>query len=246
MKAKLQVDNLSDIAYDYGNTSIIWKVGSRMSRFQLKVLAIVTMLVDHTGAILFPQVTVLRMIGRLAFPIFAYMISEGLLHTSNVKRYFGRLFLFALISEVPFDLALWSTPFYPLRQNVFFTLVLGLAAIYFLDRYLKENSVIAVLLAASMALLAEAVNTDYGWFGVATVIIFYCFRNFRTRGVFVFTLLLLGYSLMYSRLEIFAVGSCIAILLYNGQKGKWNWKYFFYAFYPVHLLILYFIHMVAI
>jgi TraX protein. len=217
-----------------------------MSRFQLKLLAVVTMLVDHIGAVLFPGDPVLRMIGRLSFPIFAYLISEGLVHTSNVKKYFGRLFLFALISEIPFDLAFRSSLFYPQRQNIFFTLVLGLAALYFLQTYLHRRPAAAILLAACMALLAELTNTDYGWFGVAAIVVFYCFRNTRTRGVFVFALLVAGYSLTSSTLEIFAVGSCIPILLYNGQKGRWNWKYFFYAFYPAHLLILYLIHMIAI
>ncbi len=217
-----------------------------MSRFQLKILAIVTMLIDHIGAILFPQVVILRMIGRLSFPIFAFLISEGMFHTSNLRKYLWRLFLFALISEVPFDLAFHGTLFYPAGQNIFFTLFLGLAAIIFLQTYLAENSVIAIALACSMALLAEIFHTDYGWFGVAAVIIFYCFKKFRTKGVFVFSALVAGYSLLHSSLEIFAVASGIPILLYGGEKGKLKWKYFFYAFYPVHLLLLYFVHKVVI
>ncbi len=133
-----------------------------MSRFQLKILAIVTMLVDHTGAILFPQFPVLRIIGRISFPIFAFLISEGLLHTSNVKKYLWRLFLFALISEVPFDLAFYGQLFHPQRQNIFFTLVLGLAAIAFLNVYRNRNWVVAGTFAAAMMLLAEFLHTDYG------------------------------------------------------------------------------------
>lgn len=217
-----------------------------MSRFQLKILAIVTMLIDHTGAILFPNVIVLRIIGRLAFPIFAYLISEGLLHTSNVKRYLKRLFLFALISEIPFDLAFHRVIYYPQSQNIFFTLFLGLAAIAFLRVYSSKNPVMAVAFAAVMALLAEILQTDYGWFGVALVILFYCFKNYRAGCIIAFVLLVAVYSLSYSLLEFFAIVSCIPILLYSGQKGRWNWKYFFYAFYPAHLLLLYFVHIVAI
>ena len=217
-----------------------------MSRFQLKILAIVTMLVDHIGAVLFPNVIVLRIIGRLAFPVFAYLISEGLLHTSSIKIYLWRLFVFALISEVPFDLAFHGTLYYPKSQNVFFTLFLGLAAIAFLHTYLSRNSVMAIAFAAAAALCAEILHSDYGWFGVAVVILFYCFKNYSTKGVLTFALLVSGYSLFYGSLEFYAIASSVPILLYNGKKGNLNWKYFFYAFYPVHLLLLYFVSRVAI
>ncbi len=217
-----------------------------MSGFQLKVLAIITMLIDHIGAVLFPKVTILRIIGRLAFPIFAYLISEGMLHTSNIKKYLWRLFMFALISEIPFDLAFHGMLYDPNSQNVFFTLFLGLAAIAFLHTYFDKNPVLAIGFAAAAALLADFLRTDYGWFGVAAVILFYCFRNYRAAGVFVFALLVAGYSLMGRTLEFYAIASGVPILLYNGKKGSLNWKYFFYAFYPVHLLLLYFVHMVVI
>lgn len=250
-----------DIKYDYGNkefslfkeditivkVKILYKekAGEDMSRFQLKFLAVVTMLIDHTGAILFPNIALLRVIGRFSFPIFAFLIADGLLHTSSVKAYLLRLFAFACISEIPFDLAFFGTPYHPNEQNVFFTLFLGLAAIAFLDVYLAKNSVISVALAGAAALLAELLHTDYGWFGVAAVIVFYCFRRYRTKGVFLFSALNTGYGLMGGTLQIFAAGASIPILLYNGTKGKYSWKYFFYAFYPVHLLLLFFIHMVV-
>ncbi|WP_312694011.1 TraX family protein, partial [Caproiciproducens sp.] len=95
-----------------------------MSSSQLKVLAVVTMLTDHIGAILFPSVLLFRIIGRLSFPLFCFLISEGLLYTANLKGYLERLFFFALISEVPYDLAFHGTVYYPQSQNVFFTLFL--------------------------------------------------------------------------------------------------------------------------
>ncbi|HEX2986363.1 MAG TPA: TraX family protein [Caproiciproducens sp.] len=217
-----------------------------MNRFQLKILAVVTMLIDHIGAVFFPQAVLLRIIGRLSFPIFAFLISEGLTHTSNIKKYFLRLLLFAFISEVPFDLAFRMSIFNPQSQNIFFTLFFGLAAIYFLKAYLYQNPAIAVLLALSMALLAEFFNTDYGWFGVAAVIVFYCFRKSRIWGAAAFVLLAAAFGLLSSSLEIYAAAAIIPILAYNGEKGRWNWKYFFYLFYPVHLLLIYFIHLVAI
>ena len=219
--------------------------GGDMSRTQLKMLAIVTMLIDHTGAIFFPNIAILRMIGRLSFPIFAFMISEGLIHTSNIKAYLSRLFVFALISEVPYDLAFHRVLYYPQEQNVFFTLFLGLAAISFLHTYLAKNSVLSIALAGAAALLAEVLHTDYGWFGVVTVIIFWGFHKYQTKGVFAFSALNTGYALVQSTLQVYAAAASIPILLFNGKKGNLNWKYFFYAFYPVHLLLLYFVYKVV-
>ncbi|MBW7573276.1 TraX family protein [Caproiciproducens faecalis] len=216
-----------------------------MNRSQLKMLAVITMLIDHVGAVFFPAVPLFRIIGRLSFPLFCFFISEGLLYTTNIKGYLERLFLFALISEVPYDLAFHKTVYYPQSQNVFFTLFLGLAAIAILHTYLVSRPVPAVLLAVSCALLAEVLHTDYGWFGVVLIIIFYCFKNFRTRGVLVFTVLNTGYSLLTGPIKLYAALAGFPILVYNGKKGKLNWKYFFYAFYPVHLLILYLVYKVA-
>jgi hypothetical protein len=219
-----------------------------VNRSQLKLLAIITMVIDHTGAILFPKIALLRIIGRLSFPIFAFLISEGLFHTSNVKAYLGRLFIFAMISEVPYDLAFYGVPYHPESQNIFFTLFLGLAAIAVLQTYLSKNSVASIALAGAAVLLAEVLHTDYGWFGVVTVIVFYCFKKYQTKGVFVFSALNTGYGLLGSSLQIYAMAASIPILLYNGENaknGKFNWQYFFYAFYPLHLLLLFFVHMVV-
>lgn len=218
-----------------------------MDRFQLKLFAIATMLIDHIGAVLFPQYLLFRIIGRLSFPIFVYLIAQGLIYTSNVRAYLGRIFLFALISEIPFDLAFHRTVSYPGSQNVFFTLFLGLAAIAVLKEYWGKHPLPALLFAVAMAVLAELLQTDYGWFGVAGIIIFYCFRNDRAKGIFVFSLVLTGFSLMTGTLELYALLSGVLIYFYDGaKKGRWTLKYFFYAFYPVHLLLLYFIHAVVI
>jgi len=217
-----------------------------MSRSQLKILAIITMLIDHIGAIFFPHIALLRMIGRISFPLFCYFISEGLIYTSNVKGYLERLFVFALISEVPYDLAFHGTIYYPGKQNVFFTLCLGLIAISFLHTYLTEKPIAAIVLAGVSVLFAELLHTDYGWFGVVLIIIFYCFKNYRTKGIITFALFNTGFSLLTGSLQLYAIASGIPLLLYNGKKGKMNGKYLFYAFYPVHLLLLYFVYKVVI
>ena len=216
-----------------------------MSGSQLKILAVVTMLIDHIGAILFPSVLVFRIIGRLSFPLFCFLISEGLLYTANLKGYLERLFFFALISEVPYDLAFHGTVYYPQSQNVFFTLFLGLAAISFLHSYLGSRPASALVLALVCVLFAEALHTDYGWFGVMLIIIFYCFKNYRTKGVLIFAVFNTGYGLLTGTVKLYAALAGFPIFLYNGKKGRLNWKYFFYAFYPAHLLLLYFVHKVA-
>ncbi|NLJ32164.1 MAG: hypothetical protein GX424_11275 [Clostridiales bacterium] len=218
-----------------------------MNRFQLKLFAILTMLTDHVGAVLFPQYLLFRVIGRLAFPVFVFLIAQGLVYTSNVRAYLGRLFVFALISEVPFDLAFHGTLFYPESQNVFFTLFLGLAAIAVLRDCAGRHPAAAFLFASAMAVLAELLRTDYGWFGVAGIVIFYCFRNDRLTGIVLFSLVLIVFSLLTGTLELFALLSGIPLYFYDAaKKGRRSWKYFFYVFYPAHLLLLYLIRMVAI
>jgi TraX protein. len=216
-----------------------------VSRFQLKLLAVVTMLIDHAGAILFPDMVAFRVIGRISFPIFAFLIAEGLFRTSNVKVYLGRLFASAVISEVPYDLAFHGTVYYPQSQNIFFTLFIGLAAIAMLREYYEKNPVASILLAGAAVLLAEVLRTDYGWFGVAAVVIFYCMRSHPDKGTLAFTLLNTGFGLLSSKLQIVASAAGLPILLYSGKSGRFRWKYFFYAFYPAHLLLLFLIHMVV-
>ena len=104
-----------------------------MSGFWLKILAMISMLIDHTGMVLFPQMQGLRVLGRLAFPLYCFLLAEGAVHTSNSKRYLGRLLGFALLSEIPFDLACHNTALWMQSQNVFFTLFLGLAACALLE-----------------------------------------------------------------------------------------------------------------
>lgn len=221
-----------------------------MNHFQLKMLAILTMLIDHTAAVLIPQsepiYPIMRMIGRIAFPIFCYLIVEGFYHTRSVQKYIVRLSVFALISEIPFDLALFKTTFYWNYQNVYFTLVIGLIVVYgvhqirnqYAKNLLLSNGLqlIVVLLGCILAIL---LRTDYAYMGVLMIFVFYLFRGKKLElilAVFLVTLLF-GFGV-----EIFATCSLIPIFLYNGKKGSGG-KYFFYIFYPAHLYILYLIAM---
>lgn len=222
----------------------------------LKWFAIIVMLIDHVGACLLEgfvfnayggsnfSVTVanpefwfgvdmiLRCIGRSAFPIFCFLLAEGACHTRSMPNYIKRLAIFALISEIPFDLAIHNAPFVWEMQNVFFTLLLGAVAIWVFQKYPAEKWkgwICFVLL----AILAEVLHTDYGAVGVVTILLMYLLRD-KT-----FWKLLASYVALAlaSILEIFCLPGMILIALYNGERGRQP-KYFFYAFYPVHLLIL--------
>ncbi|OEG12528.1 hypothetical protein BCR25_07855 [Enterococcus termitis] len=174
------------------------------------------------------------MIGRLAFPIFCFLLVEGFVHTSNIKRYSIRLFLFALLSEIPYDLA-FSKRFVDIHsQNVFFTLWIGLLVIAGLKKYWHSSLrslPLSLMIIGSGVFVAEWLQTDYGgWIGVLLIVNFYLFRNRKLLKCLFGGLILLQNS-------VFGLLAFLFIYLYNGQRGR-QLKYFFYWFYPVHLLVL--------
>lgn len=207
-----------------------------LSVFDLKCIAVVTMLIDHIGAFLYPQAIWMRYIGRFAFPIYCFLIAEGFLHTRNVKKYMGRLFVFALLSEIPFDLARCNHAFDMNHQNVFFTLFLGLVCIYAIDSFHSIFKSAAVFLAVGL-LTHFIVQPDYGIGGIVMILLFYVFRKRTLEKWITVGALNIVY---YGGIQSAAVLALIPIQLYNGKKGP-SAKFFFYAFYPVHLLILYLI-----
>ena len=201
--------------------------------FTLKWIALITMAIDHIGMVLFPQYIVMRLIGRLAFPIYCFLLVEGAVHTSNPKKYLGRLLGFAMISEIPFNLVCSGRIWYSGGQNVFFTLSIGLMAVLFLQKWgirLQSIVVMLVLIAA-----AQYSGVDYGGGGVMIILLFYLLRTHpfeRSLGFACMT------ALWYGGVQNYAIASLLPILCYNGKRGK-SMKYFFYVFYPVHLLVLY-------
>lgn len=213
-----------------------------MSTFVLKLIAVISMLIDHTGAVLFPEEVWFRIVGRLAFPIFCFLIAEGYTHTRNVKRYAFRLFLFALLSEIPFDLLFFDSWFDISGQNVFFTLFLGLCAVWVADILKSRWLVPAFLCAGLFAAAAQLLCTDYGAFGVALIVAFFLCRDKDFLKTAAFLLLNTGDALLNdSMVQLYAAPAVLPILLYNGKPGKYRLKVFFYLFYPCHLLILYFV-----
>ena len=206
-----------------------------LNGFQLKWVAIITMCLDHVGAVLFPQYLVFRIIGRLAFPIFTFLLVEGFMHTSNENRYLLRLGLFALISEIPFDLAFQREIFSFSHQNVFFSLFLGLLLLVAQNR-IQKNS-IRILVSLFIMLAAYFGRVDYNFVGILFILGFYYFRDSRRNQCICLIILNLA-CFGINTIQAVACLSAILIWFYNGEKGK-SMKYFFYLFYPLHLLVIY-------
>jgi hypothetical protein len=205
----------------------------------LKMIAMLSMVIDHTAAVLLigsPYYLMMRIIGRLAFPIFCFLLVEGYIHTHNVKRYAFRLLLFAAISEVPFDLAFSYSPVNWEYQNIFFTLLLGVLVMCGMDWIGKFTKVPAFqILLKLLPLFAGMVvawylKTDYSKMGVLSIGILYLFRDYGRLPQCVTAAISFAW-------EPPAMLAFIPIYFYNGKRGI-SIKYLFYIFYPAHLLLL--------
>ena len=185
---------------------------------------------------------IFRIIGRVAFPIFAFTLSEGYVHTRNLKKYLLRIFCFAVGIQILFILFGYGG-----IVNIFFTLFFGLVAIYILN--LKKDlvkepfmKVIKVILIAGILYLAQVLQLDYGAYGILLIMIFNAFRNDKLKILMSF-LALNMFNIIFPNVfqiidtQIFSLISLIFIFMYNGEKGK-SIRYFFYLFYPVHFFIL--------
>lgn len=196
---------------------------------ELKVIALICMLIDHIGIVV--NSPVCRIIGRLSFPIYAFLLVNGFFYTRNIRKYATKLLLFAILSEIPFDLFLSGSPDFA-RQNIFFTLFLGLMAIQLLNKSRKTIPIVIFLI-----LIAEVLNVDYGVKGILVILAFYFFRNKMAKMTLALILLL-----FFSMNGLGSIGalSMIFICLYDPfKKIKRKCKDFFYIFYPLHLFILY-------
>ena len=221
-----------------------------MSSFVLKIIAIITMFIDHIGYAIFGNFSFFNYIGRISFPIFAFQISEGYTHTKNLKKYFLRLFIFAIISQIPFMLfgKIISNDF---SLNIFFTLLLGLVCIYIYDK--SKYKILSIIAFILIGILAEFAHCDYGFYGVAIIFLFYVFKNdiikssiafmIATAVKYLVPILKHGFYDVYLYLFICTLLPIIFISLYNGKKGK-DTKYLLYLFYPIHLLLIYGIYLI--
>ena len=243
------------------NTNVIGLGKMDLSAAALHILAMAFMLMDHLWATLLPAQEWLTCVGRIAFPIFAFMAVEGYFHTHNLKKYLLRMLIFAVISEVPFDLMYGGTWFYPVHQNVIWTLMMGLVGIHLMETVRKKKSTVVYILVSTIVvilggLLGTLSMVDYYGIGVLTVFIFYFFRgrkwwcllgqmlalywvNVELLGGLMYPIRLFGmeFELCQQGLALLAL---LPIWLYRGRQGYHSkpFQYFCYAFYPIHMLVI--------
>lgn len=206
----------------------------------LKIIALVSMTIDHIGAMLFPEYIILRIIGRLAFPIYCFLLVEGFFHTSNRKNYLIRLGIFAMISEIPFDLAFSGKIINIANQNVFFTLFIGLLVMHFCEFASSDMS--RYLMCAIGMVAAWAFQTDYGAYGVAMILGFYLFRKIKV-SIYIFQIVM--NVLVIGGTQAAGALALIPIEFYNGERGGDKFKMMFYWWYPLHLMVLYIIKCIV-
>lgn len=229
----------------------------------IKLIALVSMTIDHVGAAIIEYMMdnatdmseysrlsdidhIMRSIGRVAFPLFCFMLVQGFVHTSSRKKYLLRLAVFAVICEIPFDLAFFHKVFYWDHQNVFLTFTIGLLMMICLDKVsgvsifrkaewlnMVARVVFDFCIFLGFGTLSYMVNCDYSVNGIIIIFLFYALRNVR------FGSMIAGLASGWIVLdEIPALGALLPIAMYNGRKG-FKLKWFFYIYYPAHILILY-------
>ena len=204
-----------------------------MSAFTLKLIALVTMIIDHVGAIFFPQFIWLRYIGRLSMPIYAFLLVQGYMHTRNFNRYALRMGIFALLSEVPYDLLFQGTWLEFQRQNILFTFLTALFVMNLLDASAKSRNIFMFIGAVILTILPYFLHFSYGVYGVLTVLCFYLFQKYRGIDAVAFAALTYGqYTQDGNTTQLYAIAAAIPVLLYNGKRGALSLKYFFYISYP--------------
>ena len=179
---------------------------------------------------------ILNVIGRIAFPIFAFTLNEGYVHTRSLKKYLLRLFIFAVSIQMPSILFGYDYP-----MNIFFTLFLGLLSIYIFNLK-KMNVILKIILIGFILFFSQKFKLDYGIYGILVIINFNIFRNNKFKILMNFLVLNI-YNVIFSKVfdlpdtQLFSLISLVFIFMYNGEKGR-SMKYFFYLFYPIHFFIL--------
>lgn len=228
-----------------------------MTSFHLKIIALITMFIDHIGYVIFPNHFWLRYIGRIAFPIYAFLISEGLKKTSNIKKYLRNLLILALISELFYDLCFNKNINLFYKTNTIYTLFIASLSIYLYNK--NSNSIIKYLSLLLGLSISYILKTDYDILGILLIFIFYFLHNkyeYLIYGIIWVNIKYLNnisYILQYIfnkniylsniyiinslGLYLFTIVPFIIIMFYNNKKGN-SLKYIFYILYPLHLFIL--------
>ena len=237
-----------------------------MSNFILKLIAIITMLIDHIGYFYFPDVMILRFIGRIAFPLYAFLITQGIFYTKDKIKYLKRISIMAILSEIPFNLLASKNIFYPSSQNVLllFSIAIGTIILYEKLKEKNKDSYYAILIGIILSILLKP---DYDLVGILLIYIFYFLskkdsNNLLKLKVLIPTLFFLSYQIIengmfypngfiqsiidYSWVYLGSLIAYILIYFYNGKLGYKN-KFInkiFYLFYPVHMLIIYIVSLI--
>lgn len=222
---------------------------------QLKMIAMVSMVLDHVGLLFFPDVAIFRILGRIAFPIFAYMIAEGCRYTKNRAKYLGMIAGMGIVFQIVYFVAMRS-----LYQGILITFSLSIIAIYSIDGLFHAKKIWGRLAAlAGLAFVVAFVvilphvlsetdfDIDYGAWGILLPILVYFMPNHPWK-VGATSLLLFARAIYYTvlvpiPLQWWSLLTIPLFALYNGERGKRKMKYVFYIFYPAHLVILYGIAM---
>ena len=237
-----------------------------MSSFILKIIAVISMFIDHIAYVAPSGNSIyFNMVGRIAFPIFAYQSVQAYVHTKNLKKHLIKLAIFEVISQLPFSLffSAFTTDF---TLNIFFTFLLALFALYLYDKC--KNKLLGFIIIILFSIVGELIKVDYGAFGILLIFVFYYFeKEFKDKTLHIGNIGISSNKLLMSIIVIimsfakylsnifkynnhinyymwfalFTSASLIFILLYNKQEGP-KVKYFFYIFYPLHLTILYLIN----
>lgn len=213
-----------------------------LTNFDLKLIAIITMTIDHIGAIIYNDIDIFRIIGRISFPLFAFLLVEGFKNSSNRLKYFLRLIIFAFITQPIYDYAFNSN-----TLNILFTFSLGFLLMMIIefskkiiDKYNKGlesylyKTVFYSLFYILFSILAIFLNVDYTVLGITTIFIFYLSPNILLSFILYFLSVVL---LKTNDIQMYSIISFFFLYLYNGKRGR-NLKYFFYLYYPLHLLLL--------
>ncbi len=225
----------------------MWKV---FSRDFLKFIAVFTMLVDHIGKIFFPDIIILQIVGRLAFPIFAFFIAEGFYFTRNKLKYFLTILLFAVIAQIPYNF-LWHS------LNILFTFLFSFLILFLWECSKKLEKIEKIILRGITLIvfflligIALLVRADYGWYGILLPFVFYVLRNhlfWKFLFFVILTILIVVESIcvnfpaisFVSFIQLFALFSILPLSFYNDSlKSNKKFKYLFYLFYPLHLVLL--------
>lgn len=218
----------------------------KLSGNQLKIIALIAMTCDHVGKQIFPQAIILQIVGRLAYPIFAYMIAEGCRYTQNQRKYLGTMAGMALLCQLAYFLAMGS-----LYQCVFVTFTLSISLIYIIEYAAQRRTVTACLVLGGAFLvvyficerLPEVLSytdfyIDYGIWGVLLPVVVYTRKEKKTKLLAVFVILIL-LSLDLGGIQWYSLAAVGLLALYSGARGKGKLKNLFYIYYPLHLVIIY-------